>query len=445
MQTPSDIPLALQTTYAELLEQCAAADFDEAFAEAGAFTPKTVRGRRYWYFQTSTEAGRRQRYVGAETKELLKRIADHKKRTSGLRERQVLVSTLVRAAYLPQPDQKMGDVLAALAAAGVFRLRAVLVGTVAFQIYPIILGTRLTGSALVTQDIDIAQDRNISLAVEDTTPPVLDLLRTVNPDFTAIPHTKKRGHTVSYRAAGLRLDMLTPNRGAESEDPVLLPALGTEAQPLRFMDYLIRDPIPAVVLHNAGIFVHIPAPERYAVHKLIIAQRRQGNGKQDKDIMQAGVLLAALARKRPSDLQRAWTEAWSRGKAWRSNLVAGLATIDSLVRDDVLRIAGLQRSVLPGLSLRFDDSRAFYDRDRDVVIFDGSAGTDEVRCAISREALSDHYGADGQDAKGRVAIFQKNRREIEALARQKYLFDPVEPGLLLLRTLEIERLRATIA
>jgi hypothetical protein len=35
--------------------------------------------------------------------------------------------------------------------------------------------------------------------------------------------------------------------------PQALPALQTDAQPLRFLDYLIHEPEPAVLLHNAGI------------------------------------------------------------------------------------------------------------------------------------------------------------------------------------------------
>jgi hypothetical protein len=45
MATPT---LVLQTTYAELLERCATAAFGASFAANGAFTHKTINGRRYW-------------------------------------------------------------------------------------------------------------------------------------------------------------------------------------------------------------------------------------------------------------------------------------------------------------------------------------------------------------------------------------------------------------
>ncbi|MBL3684602.1 hypothetical protein F2981_18295 (plasmid) [Sinorhizobium meliloti] len=54
-----------------------------------------------------------------------------------------------------------------------------------------------------------------------------------------------------------------------------MPALGgAAAQPLRFLDYLIYHPIRAVLLHGAGVLVNVPAPQRYAIHKLIVASRR---------------------------------------------------------------------------------------------------------------------------------------------------------------------------
>ena len=70
--------LIMQTTYAELLERCANAAFSEAFAEDGTFIAKTVKDRRYWYFQAGTGESRTQKYVGPETPELSERIARHR-------------------------------------------------------------------------------------------------------------------------------------------------------------------------------------------------------------------------------------------------------------------------------------------------------------------------------------------------------------------------------
>jgi hypothetical protein len=123
----------------------------------------------------------------------------------------------------------------------------------------------------------------------------------------------------SYVAkGGLRVDFLTPNKGPDTDKPQALPALRTHAQPLRFLGYLIHELEAAVILYHAGVYVHVPAPERYAVHKLIVARRRhQGLAKRDKDIQQAGALFELLSQRRSHELKLAWQEACERGSTWR--------------------------------------------------------------------------------------------------------------------------------
>jgi len=438
MPAPS---LVAQTTYAELLERTANAAFQDAFADDGSFTAKSINGRKYWYFQTGIGAERSQRYVGPETPELLERIAHHKEVREDERERRALVSTLVRSFGFPRPIPEIGDVIAALAKAGVFRLRGVLVGTIAYQTYAAMLGVRLSAGSLQTGDVDIAQFKNVSVAIEDSTPPVLEVLKEVDKTFRAVPHMADGRRVTSYAAkGGLRVDFLTPHQGKKTERPQKLPALNTDAQPLRFLDFLIRDPEPAVLLHGAGIYVHVPAPARYAVHKLIISRRRpEGFAKRDKDLQQAEALLAALAEKRPHELKSAWEEAHDRGPKWRQLMLEGLALLAASVRDAVLKTIGAPRSVIQGIDLSFDNPAARYDCNRDIVTFQGQALGSVVNCAVSREALDDHFGADGLEQEGRLQAFLKNRSRIEEIARAKYLSSPVdEPGAVLIKTSDAE-------
>ena len=133
------------------------------------------------------------------------------------------------------------------------------------------LGTKLPISIQQTGDVDIAQFEYISIAVGDKTPPVLDVLKEVDQTFRPVPHVHGEHNVTSYQAKeGLGVDFLTPNEGPDTDAPQRLPALQTDAEPLRFLGYLIREPEPAVVLHGAGVYVAVPAPERYAVHKLIV-------------------------------------------------------------------------------------------------------------------------------------------------------------------------------
>lgn len=339
MATPS---LIKQTTYAELLERCSASAFGDFFPEEGAFTVKTIREKRYWYFQTATTQGRTQKYVGPETPELLEKIAHHRGMRDDERERRSLVSMLVRSCGLPRPIPEIGEILEAFAKAGVFRLRGVLVGTLAYQVYSAMLGVKLPFATLQTADVDIAQFKNVSIAIEDRTPSALEILKTVDKTFRSIPHVSDGRRATSYKSkGGLRVDFLTPNVGPDTEKPESLPALQTDAQPLRFLDYLIHEPEPAVVLHGTGIYVLVPTPERYAVHKLIISRRRPvGAAKQDKDLKQAESLFNVLAQKRSYELKAVWDEACQRGPKWRQLLLEGMSQLTPQTRDIVFKVVG---------------------------------------------------------------------------------------------------------
>jgi hypothetical protein len=435
--------LVAQTTYAELLERCEANSFNQAFSEDGTFSPKTIKDRRYWYFQTSTAHGRVQQYVGPETPELLERIEHQRQTRDDEKERRTLVSALTRSFGLPGPIAPIGDIVAGLARAGVFRLRSVLVGTVAYQSYPAIVGVKLSNSLLQTSDVDIAQFTSISVAVGDQTPPMLEILRGVDKTFREVPHTAGHGYTTSYIGkGGLRVDFMTPNEGPDTDRPHSLPALKTDAQPLRYLDFLIHDPVKAVMLHGSGIFVYVPAPERFAVHKMILAlERPPGVAKRDKDVAQAGALIAALVEKRPEDLRLAWEEAYERGPQWRRLLLGGMKQLSPDARDLLLRVLKRSREILPGMDLTFTDSRARYDSNREVVSFVGEALGHPVRCAVSREALEDHFCATGQDREGRLASFHLSRSKIERMMKDKYLSWPVEePEAVLLTTMDVEEL-----
>jgi len=301
----------------------------------GAFVVKTVKGRRYWYWQHADpgapKSHRRQRYVGPETPELLEDIGRHRQARLEGRQRQEMVAAL-RAAGLPAPDAMTGRVLAALEAAGAFRLRAVVVGTAAYQTYGGLLGERLGLAAARTGDLDVAQFPSVSVMVEDRidAPELEAVLRGVDPRFRRLPplpaaNPAEARSTRFGIGREFRVEVLTPNRGPDTGGAAVpLPALRADGQPLQFLDFLIYREVRAVVLHGAGVPVNVPAPERYAVHKLIVSRRRaagpESQAKARKDLAQAAELIVALARQRPYELAAAWREAWGRGPSWREGL-----------------------------------------------------------------------------------------------------------------------------
>ena len=89
----------------------------------------------------------------------------------------------------------------------------------------------------------------------------------------------------------------------------------------------LADPIPALALYRSGVLVQIPRPEKFAIHKLIVADRRRGGSEQSKarkDRGQAVFLINVLSQDRPDDLRDAYRDALARGPRWRNRIEASL-------------------------------------------------------------------------------------------------------------------------
>ena len=307
-------------------------------------TRVTVRGRHFWYdkYRIGTEV--RQRYIGPETDELLERLdrlgrsnADRK----ALQQERARLVRLLRASNYRTMDRGTGSLLAAFARCGVFRLGGMLVGAVAFQHYEGELGVVLDFErAARTDDIDIASFERLSFALGDSVEtPLADVFRDLK--FQPVPSLDQR-HVWRWRqtSGSVLVEFLMPAQGEEGVRT--LPALGVSARALRHLDYLLEDPVPAVSLHRSGVLVQVPRPERFAMHKLIVAERRRGGPdslKAAKDRAQAEFLIAALAAPRPEELRLAHDEAVARGPGWRNRIEASLDRLPA-AREHLLQVAG---------------------------------------------------------------------------------------------------------
>jgi hypothetical protein len=340
MAKTDGLDITFQTLYSELIQRSLDDSFTSEFSSEGRFVAVEVKGKKYWYFDTPKPDGGAQdrRYVGpVDDPEITKRVEAFKDLKADIKGRRRLVSTLTREAYLPRPPNITGRVVAELANAGFFRLRGVLVGTVAYQCYSAVLGRRLDAVAMQTGDADFAQFHEISVAVGDSLPPILEVLRRVGTTFREIPsQADGRVSTQFVSRDQYKVEFLTPNRGSDdlAGKPVQMPALGGAAAfPLRFLDFLIRQPIRAVLLHGAGVPVLIPSPERYAVHKLIVGSRRIEDrdvmAKSAKDRLQArSIFEAMIANRQNADFASAYTEAWDRGDAWKEAIRKSVGSYD---------------------------------------------------------------------------------------------------------------------
>jgi hypothetical protein len=338
------LSLAHQTMFADLIERAMDASFDEQFPENGSFLQVTSKGRSYWYYSgykpTGGEDGgalRDRKYVGpVDDPAVTSRVHRFGVMKESFKERRQMVQSLT-AVGLPSPVGFVGNVTEALWKAGLFRLRGVLIGTLAFQAYGGLLGVRIPGAPLMTADADFAQFHSISTAVDDQMPPILDVLSALDSSFTPVPHVGSRMLSTKYRnSKGFMVEFLTPNRGSDDNQgrPAVMDALGgSGAEPIRYLDFLIHNPVRSVLLHKGGIPVNIPSPERYAIHKLIVSTHRKpdGNGrlKRQKDLVQSGMLFQALEMEgRLTDVGLAWMEAWARGPRWQEGLRVGAQSLD---------------------------------------------------------------------------------------------------------------------
>lgn len=321
--TAITLPIVIQTAYADLIDQLRL-EAVSAFPPGSTFRQRRISGKPYWYVQAPTTANGRpaERYLGPATPQLHASIESAQRTHSDDKARSQIVRALA-AGGLPKPDAATGAVLTALARAGAFRLRAVLVGSAAFATYAGLLGVRLPAAAVRTGDLDIAQDYGVSVAIGDKLDkPMLEVLREADPSFEPRSYVFDPTLAASFVGrSGFRVDVLTTSRGRVRDAPSRLPALRTDATPLRFLDYVLRETADAAILHKGGVLVRVPTPARFAVHKLLVSVRRtKDKAKARKDLAQAQTLIEVLGEGDPEALRSAYTEARARGKGWRSDL-----------------------------------------------------------------------------------------------------------------------------
>lgn len=332
-ETHIELSLTAQTAYAQLLQSAITAEHHRSVADLpGSFATKTVRGKIYWYYQYSQPSGKlTQVFVGPDSEEVKKLVALKKGGSSGepLARLSRSAEALGCASLLP----KHAKVISRLSDYGFFRAGGLLIGTHAFLAYGNMLGVRW-GSGDQTGDVDLAHaGKNLSVAlpsnVEINTESAIHSLEMGLLPTSSL--TDKSGATyLNPRDPEFRIDFLTPQTD-EIGAPFRHERLGVSLQPLRFMEYTLEELHQAVLFSgDAVIVVNVPAPARYALHKLVINGERNGAfaTKSAKDIAQAGMILSAmLHNNRRLDIDDAYEDLISRGKGWRTRFCIGLEAL----------------------------------------------------------------------------------------------------------------------
>lgn len=332
-----DLPVSAATAYAQL--QTAALGIELARDVShlhGSFSTKTVKGTSQWYFSFREPDQRvRQIYVGPDTDEVRALVA--KARSDAPRERLQSLARSAMALGCTPTQRKHLSVILRLNEFGFFRAGGVLIGTHAFLSFSNQLGVRWM-SADQTSDVDFAHPgRNVSIALPgniEARPH--SALTSMREGF--LPLVQYRGPAgASYRHRDepeFQVDFLTP-KVSRSDEPVMVDHMDVALQPLRFMEFSLEDVQQATLFDPTGrcVVVTLPAPQRYAVHKLLVIGERSGphRVKVSKDLAQAASLIEYFTDNDPGAIEEAWADALARGPGWKKRALEGrqaLARLD---------------------------------------------------------------------------------------------------------------------
>lgn len=333
-----NLTLAGQTAYAELFSQAQLFERSNALAGlVGAFHKRTVKGCQYWYFAyRDIDQKVRSAYVGPDNE----RVRALVERFEEIRRDKPLApaARMAIAAGCTSAAPKHFRIIKRLAEYGFFRAGGILIGTHAFLALGNMLGVKWRDGA-ATLDVDFAHaGKNISVALPaNIRIDVHSALESL--EMGLLPLSQFNGKAgAQYRNPKdqeLRLDFLTSM--TRKGQPVQMPELNLTLEPLKFMEFSLEQTTQGCVFSNPGACtVNLPAPERYAVHKLIVFGERPvaERAKATKDLLQAASLASYfLENGQAETFNAAWQDAIGRGKGWRSRAKQGKAALLRLAPD----------------------------------------------------------------------------------------------------------------
>jgi hypothetical protein len=278
----------------------------------------------------------KQFYLGRKTpalQHIVDTFARERAQLRGDLDRLRRLAAQLRAGGVNTTDGPSGRVLRSLSDSGLFEAGGVLVGTHAFVALGNVLGVRWGAGAVRTQDLDLASKaaRDIDVAVPDVEVDVPAVLESLKMGFLPVPALDPTKPSTSFKVRGhaLRVDLLCPKRGRR-DAPVVIKRFHAAAQPIEFIEYLLDAPERAVTISGDPVLVNVPAPARFALHKLVVAEMRPAalQAKANKDRAQARAVLQVLGENRPGDIPLAWHAAMDRGGRLKATFERALTELN---------------------------------------------------------------------------------------------------------------------
>ena len=148
-------------------------------------------------------------------------------------------------------------------------------------------------SALRTLDVDLLIPDHPALRKEIDIPAILK-------EMGFVSTFNRSSGLIVYDHEELRVEFLIPELGRGYDKPQEIKKFHVKAVALRFLNLLTA--YPRIIAHR-DLLVKVPEPAAFALHKLIISQRRLKKEKADKDLEMAVSLLEFLYAK-PKEVSR---------------------------------------------------------------------------------------------------------------------------------------------
>lgn len=202
----------------------------------------------------------------------------------------------------------------------------IIIGSWCQQFYKTYFGSTSYNPVIKTRDIDFLIPEPDKIKVNK------DISELLKPLGFIVSFIGPKGY-IRLEHPELIIEFLTQEKGRGVDKPVQLSMLGINLLPLRFLNVLTSS---IITLHIEGIEIKIPHPANYALHKLIISQRRQGSHKwkAQKDRDTAIEILKALGSKKEILLIKKVFN--SLPVKWQKDIIAALNDIPE--QDRIIKI-----------------------------------------------------------------------------------------------------------
>jgi len=137
---------------------------------------------------------------------------------------------------------------------------------------------------------------------------------------------------IKLKHADLTIEFLVPERGRGSDTPYQIPKLKINAQPLRYLDFIVDN---TIAINFKGMRIKLAHPAAYALHKFIIFKRRRKKDKHDRDIEGAMRVFGELIKQnKHKDIKKVFNKMH---KKWQQTVLENLNAIGELEVINVLK------------------------------------------------------------------------------------------------------------